>query len=381
MKIVYFTESLYPHVDGVSRTLARLFQTLEEQAIDFRVFSPFLPPVGISWRERVHPVDSVRFPLYRDYRVSSPRMSEVARLLDHFDPDLIHLVSPTPLAYRAQQWGRRRGIPVVASFHTHFVSYFRFYGIGWMEGFGWSLLRHFYRGCARVFAPSPSLVRELISEGIGNVELWSRGIDLTGFNPAYRDEAIRRRVGGDERTPVLLLVSRLVKGKDLADLVAVELWLRARAVRFTLVLVGDGPMRGALERGLPEAIFVGHAERDLSRWYASADVFVFPSTTETLGNVVLEALASGLPCVVVNRGGPQDLVRHGENGFVAEANDIASLGEHLRMLLESPALRRQMSERARHSAHSRSWDEINGGLLESYREVLRPRPGYDRIGR
>lgn len=379
MKIVYFTESLYPHVDGVSRTLARLFRTLEEQAIDFRVFSPFLPPADISWRERVHPVGSIRFPLYRDYRVSSPRMGEITRLLDHFDPDLIHLVSPTPLAYRAQRLAQRRGIPVVASFHTHFVSYFRFYGIGWMEGFGWSLLRGFYRGCERVYAPSPSLVRELTSEGIENVELWSRGIDLTGFNPAHRDEAIRRRVGGDESTPVLLLVSRLVQEKDLADLVAVERWLRSRGVRFTLVLVGDGPMRRALERALPKAIFVGHADHDLSGWYASADVFVFPSTTETLGNVVLEALASGLPCVVVNRGGPQDLIMHGENGFIAEANDIESLGDHLRRLLEDPALRRRMSDQARQSAHSRSWDEINGGLLASYQAVLGSRPGCDRV--
>ena len=203
------------------------------------------------------------------------------------------------------------------------------------------------------------------------MELWSRGIDLEAFDPRFRDEAIRQRAGAGPGVPLLLLVSRLVKEKDLADLVAIDRVLRDRGVEFRLALVGDGPMRGELESALPEAFFAGHqAGDDLARWYASADVFIFPSTTETLGNVVLEALASGIPAVVVDRGGPQDLVADGENGFIAPANDIAAIADRLEPLLRQPELRARMSRAARASALDRDWDRINRGLLDSYRGLV-----------
>lgn len=371
MRVAYFTESLYPLVDGVSRTLARLFATLEERGQEFRVYSPFVPDASVPWRDRVREVGYLRFPPYPDYRVSLPFSRGVARDLRAFRPDLVHLVSPTPMARRAQSLAGGLGVPTVASFHTHFVSYFRYYGVGAFEPFGWSVLRRFYRGCARVYAPSPSMVRELSARGVERVELWSRGIDLTRFSPELRDEETVRAAGGGTDTPVLLMVSRLVKEKDMADLVAVDRILRERGVRFSLALVGDGPMRAELERSLPRAVFAGHREGDaLARWYASGDVFVFPSTTETLGNVVLEALASGLPAVVVDRGGPQDLIEPGVNGFVARANDPASIADALQPLLEDAELRGRMSAAARVSARSRSWEEINGALLDSYAQVV-----------
>lgn len=371
MKIAYFTESLYPHVDGVSRTLARLFDTLERRGIEFTIFSPFVPGSDVSWAGRVQRVRSFRFPPYPDYRVSLPFGSGVRDRLAEWGPDLVHVVSPTPMGYRAQRLAQGLGIPCVASFHTHFVSYFRYYGITPFEGLGWALLRRFYRDCRRVYAPSPSIVAELRQRGIEGVRLWSRGIDLEGFSPERADPSIRGLLGIDEGTPVLLMVSRLVKEKDLLDLVQVDRVLRRRGVTFKFVLVGDGPLRNRLEADLPEAFFAGHQSgEELARWYASADVFVFPSTTETLGNVVLEAAASGLPAVVVDRGGPQDIVRDGETGFIARANDIEDIAGHLERLLSDPDLRRRMGIAARSSADSRDWDEINGGLIDSYREVI-----------
>jgi len=376
LRVTYFTESLYPLVDGVSRTLARLFATLEREGVDFQVFSPFVPGPEVAWRDRVVPVRHFRFPPYPDYRVSLPFTGPLRGRVEAFRPDLIHVVSPTPLAYRAQGLAVDLGVPVVASFHTHFVSYFRYYGVGRLEGFGWSLLRAFYRRCDRIYAPSPSIVRELESRGLRGVELWSRGIDLAGFSPAHRDPATIALAGGGVGTPILLLVSRLVKEKDLADLVVVDQVLRRRGVRFRLVLVGDGPMAPRLRRELPDAFFAGHRSgEDLARWYASSDVFVFPSTTETLGNVVLEALASGLPAVVVDRGGPQDLIEQGVNGFVAPGNDPERLADFLQPLLEDAVLRRKMGAAARDSAASRDWEEINGALLESYRRVIVGRTG------
>jgi phosphatidylinositol alpha 1,6-mannosyltransferase len=323
MRIAYFTESLYPHVDGVSRTLGRLFSTLQGRRVEFLVVSPFLPGEDVPWSGRVRRARFVRFPLYPDYRISVPPPPRSVRAeLDAFAPDLVHVVSPTPMAVWAQRWARRRGIPAVSSFHTHFVSYFRYYGVPWLEAGGWSMLRRFYARCARVYAPSWSIIRELEAQGIGGVELWSRGIDLTRFSPEFRDEELRRHLGASPGTPLVLLVSRLVKEKDLEDLVAMDALLLARGVPFRLALVGDGPMRSELEAKLLGATFAGHrGGAELARWYASADVFVFPSTTETLGNVVLEALASGVPSLVSDRGGPQDLIRPGENGFIVPAND------------------------------------------------------------
>jgi phosphatidylinositol alpha 1,6-mannosyltransferase len=367
-------------VDGVSRTLARLFASLEPSDHEFLIFSPFTPGAEVSWSNRVRPVRYVRFPLYSDYRISLPVVSRsVAREMKAFRPDLVHVVSPTPMAVWAQRWAARNGVPVVSSFHTHFVSYFRYYGVPWLEQGGWRALRRFYARCARVYAPSWSIIRELESHGLERLELWSRGIDLACFSPEFRDPRLRRDAGADETTPLVLLVSRLVKEKDLADLVEMERLLRERGVRFRLALVGDGPMRGELENSLPGAIFAGHRSGvQLARWYASADVFVFPSTTETLGNVVLEALASGVPAVVTDRGGPQDLIRTGENGFVVRGNAPKELADRVELMLRDRELRAQMAAAARESAISRDWETINGALIESYRGVIHEAAATDR---
>ncbi len=371
MRILYFTESLFPLVDGVSMTLGRLFDTLEARGIDFRVYSPFVPDGTVSWSRRVRRAASVAFPLYAAYRVSLPWQRGLAAELDRYGPDLVHVASPTPLAARALHWAERRGVPAVATFHTHFVAYFRYYGVGRLERLGWYLLRRFYRRCAAVYAPAPGIVEELRGQGIRPVELWSRGVDAARFSPRWRDAALRAGLGATEDVPLLLFVSRLVKEKDLADLVATERRLRDRGCPHRLALVGDGPLRGRLERALPDARFAGHQSGEaLSRWYASGDVFVFPSTTETFANVVLEAQASGLPAVVVDRGGPQGVIRPGETGLVARANDPADLADGVERLLRDRELRRRMGRAARARAEGRHWDDVNARLLESYARVV-----------
>lgn len=371
MRIAYFTESLLPHVDGVSRTLARLFASLEAREIPFRVFAPFRPGPDIPWHHRVRPVPFIRFPPYPDYRISLPFAPGVARELRDWRPDLVHLVSPTPLASWAARWARRRGIPAVASFHTHFISYARFYGVARLERLGWALLRRFYRPLERVYVPSRALLRELAEHGIRNTELWSRGIDRTLFGPEHRDPALRARLGADERIPLLLMVSRLVREKDMTDLVAMDRLLRERGVSFRFALVGDGPMRAELEAALPDAHFAGHRSgAELARWYASADVFVFPSTTETFGNVVLEALASGVPAVVADRGGPPEQIAPGENGLVAPANDPAALADRVETLLRNPTARERMGRVAVARAADLDWEAVNGGLIDSYRRIV-----------
>jgi phosphatidylinositol alpha 1,6-mannosyltransferase len=370
VRIAYFTESLFPLVDGVSRTLGQLFDHLERREVEFRIVSPFQPGPSFPWHRRIWDVPFVRFPWYPDYRVSYPPRGLTARL-DEYRPELVHVVSPTPMALWAQRWARRRGVPVVASFHTHFVSYFRYYGIPALEGVGWRALARFYGRCERVYAPTRRIMEELTAHGIRGVELWSRGIDVRRFNPGYRDPGLRASAGAGHDTPILLLVSRLVKEKDLLELVPLERILRERRIRHRLVLVGDGPLRAELERLLPEAHFAGHLEGDaLARWYASADVFVFPSTTETFGNVVAEAQASGLPVVVADRGGPPELVDEGVDGFIARANSPADLADRVAALLTDAAARGRMGEAARAAVAERDWERINDRLLRDYRTVV-----------
>jgi phosphatidylinositol alpha 1,6-mannosyltransferase len=370
MKVAYFTESLLPLVDGVSLTLARLFGTLERADVEFLIFSPFVPGADLSWAGRVRRVRSVRFPLYADYRVSLPFSRRVRRELDSFQPDLIHVVSPTPMAVWAQRLAKRRGIPVVSSFHTDFVSYFRHYRMGGLEPLGWRGLRWFYNRCAATFAPAESVVRALGEQGIRGAESWSRGIDARRFSPDLRDEALRASWGAAPEVPVLLFVGRLVREKDLLEFEAITRRLRERELEFRLVLVGDGPLLEELERALPEARFAGHRDGDdLARHFASADLFLFPSTTETFGNVVVEAAASGVPAVVAGRGGPPDLIVPGETGLIARANDPTDFAACVAGLLGNRERLSAMGRSARSLAVERDWERINLRLIERYREL------------
>ena len=187
MRIAYFTESLLPLVDGVSVTLGHLFDDLEARGVDFRVYSPFVPPPEIPWAHRVRRVPSFSFPLYTDYRLSLPWGQGLARELDRWKPDVVHLVSPTPAGNWARRYARRRRVPLVATFHTHFVSYFSYYGLGLLERFGWWLMRRFYAPFDLIFAPSAAIARLLEDKGIGPVRIWSRGIDTDRFSPRWRD--------------------------------------------------------------------------------------------------------------------------------------------------------------------------------------------------
>jgi phosphatidylinositol alpha 1,6-mannosyltransferase len=382
MRIAYFTESSLPHVDGVSLTLARLFDYLAARGVEFRVFSPFTPAPPVTWSDRALRVASVPFPLYRAYRVSVPGLGGTSRALEAFRPDLVHVASPTPMGAWARRYARRTGVPAVATFHTDFVSYFRYYGVPRLERFGWWLLRRFYAGFAAVYAPSPTAAGALRGHGVENVQIWARGVDGELFSPARRDAALRAELGLSAARPGVLFVSRIVREKDVADLVEAARVLHARGRAFRLLVVGDGPLRPTLERQLPGAYFAGarHGE-DLARWYASADAFVFPSTTETFGNVVLEAQAAGLPAVVADRGGPRDVIRDGETGFVARAHDPANLADCLEALLADPDLRRRMGHAARRRALSMDWESVNASLLASYRALLAAARPPDHDGR
>ncbi|MCU0610299.1 MAG: glycosyltransferase family 1 protein [Candidatus Eisenbacteria bacterium] len=366
MRVAYFTESLPPNTDGVVRTLCNLTQSLDRRGVDYRFFSPFKPDRSFSWSHRVYKLVSLPVALYSEYRLAIPYLHPLDRELDRYRPDLIHVTSPSLLGMFGADYARRRGLPAVSSYHTHFVSYLSYYGFTKVAGLGWRFLHWFHNQFEKTYAPSPSAVRELTERGIRRVELWQRGVDLDRFSPAYRSDALRRSVGAADR-PLLLFVGRLVKEKDLDDLVAASRILEQRGCPFALAIVGDGPMRDELQHALPYAQFPGYQHGDLlSTWYASADLFVFPSTTETFGNVVLEAFASGLPAIGVAQGGVADIITPGKDGVLACPHDPQSMANAVESLILDGARRVTMGRAARDTAASYSWDAINAGLIRSY---------------
>ena len=370
MRIAYCTESLPPLVDGVTRTLSELVTTLRETGHEFTFLSAVQPDPGLLWRDRVHTVPSVPFPLYPYYRVCLPAARTLDPLLDRFGPDIVHVVTPSLLGLYGVRYARRRGIPVVASFHTDFVTLFRYYGLRSLERLGHHLARRFYGQCAVTLAPSRYQAAKLQAHGIGNVALWQRGVNPASFSPAFRSSELRAQLGGDD-VPILLYVGRLGREKNLPYLAQAMQVLARQGTRFKLVIVGQGPMRRALAERLPEAVFTGPLEgEELSRWYASADVFVFPSIAETFGNVVLEAFASGLPVIGVDAGSVRELVNPTANGRLAPADSPAAFADAIRSLLQRPAELARLGLGARVTAAQYRWPDVNRQLLEQYERLI-----------
>lgn len=374
MRIAYFTESLPPLVDGVSHTLSYLRESLESKNVEHRFISPF-SPAGEVWEGKVNHILSVPFPLYTKYRISLPAFHDLRTILRKFKPDLVHICSPFLLGLFACRYAAEVGIPIVNSFHTRFISYMKYYRLGWLESRGWRYVRWFYNRGRLCLVPSQSTIDELRYRGLSNLILWERGIDLKRFSPAFADRGLKESwsPNGD---PVALYAGRLVKEKDIETLLEAHHILRERKVAHKLVFVGDGPMRRQIEKSVPDAVLTGHLEGDrLSRAYASADLFVFPSTTESFGNVVLEAAASGLPAVGAREGGIANLINHGETGILTTPRDARDLAAGMEALIEDQSLRNSLAAGAMESAAQKSWKEINYRLIDRYEELIAaPKP-------
>jgi len=370
MKVAYFTESLPPKQDGVVKALCHLVDTLESEKIEYKFYSPVKPDLSVSWTGNVRKVSSVPFALYDYYRMGLPYFEGIFDELDDFKPDLIHVVSQTPLGCYGMKYAKKRHLPVVSSYHTNFVRYMTYYGLDILTEVGWHYLRWFHNQCLRTYAPSPSTISELEHKGIQGVELWQRGIELERFSPRFRNSELRASVTQSDE-PILLFVGRLVKEKDLDDLISANYLLRDCGFRFKQVIIGDGPMRTELEKRLPDAHLTGFLSgHELETWYASSDLFVFPSTTETFGNVILEAFASGIPAIAVNKGGVADIITHGVDGMIAEANNPEDFAEKIVYFLKNMDMARHFGMDARKTSETYSWQTINTKLLESYQQVL-----------
>jgi glycosyltransferase involved in cell wall biosynthesis len=368
MRIAIFSEVYWPMVSGVGVTLRRLAEALVERGHVVRVYSPSYPlPGGQSDRAEVHRSSSVPLFLYPDVQWAFPRYKSVLQDVARFQPDIIHVATEFAMGVTGAKIARQLGIPVVASAHTDYEKYASRYNLDWFMRAGWRYLRWFYRQTSSVLCPSTFYRNHLISRGVTNTGIWSRGVDADRFHPMHRREEYRRALGVNPGDTLVTYVGRIAREKDL-DLL-VQAWQRlAPGEHARLALVGRGPLEGELKRlNVPGVVLAGMKhDGELSAAYASSDVFVLPSTTETFGNVLLEGMASALPCLAVSTGGVMEFARHESNAWLVEPHSADALAQGLETLLGNRELRHHLGTGARRTALARGWEPVFDSLLHEY---------------
>ena len=371
LRIALFTGN-YNHIeDGVSRTLGRLVGYLEGEGHEVLVVGPTierpLPQPG-----RFLAVPSVAAPGRPEYRVSTGFPARARAEVAHFAPHVVHIATPDVLGHRALRWARTLRLPVVSTYHTHFASYLAYYHLGLAEPALWQVLRRFYNRCDEVYPPTPAMAESLREHGIQSpLRVWPRGIEAGRFSPSFRSAAWRQSHGFAADDVVVAFVSRLVKEKGLDVFEATVTALQREGAPVRALVVGDGPERNALAEALPKAVFAGHLSgAELSTAYASSDVFLFPSETETFGNVTLEAMASGLAVVAADAAGTASLIANGQTGLLCPPRDRQAFLTATRSVVTSPGLRSTLGAEAIRSARAYDWPEVLASMASFYQEVI-----------
>ncbi len=366
----------YNHIaDGVSLTLNRLVEYLEAQGVAVRAFAPTVDHPAIEEHAgTLVPVPSLPLPGRSEYRLSLGLSPSAKRALKAFAPTLYHIATPDLLGRHALHHAQSTKTPVVASYHTHFSSYLKYYHLDLLEQPLWYYLRSFYNQCAQVYVPTHAMADVLRDEGLTSpFRLWPRGVNTDRFSPTHHSTAWRRAHGIDDDAVVVAFVSRLVWEKGLGVYADVIERLERQNVPHHSLVVGDGPAREALEARLPHTTFAGFLEGDaLATAYASSDVFLFPSDTETFGNVTLEAMASGLPTICANAAGSRDLVDDGTTGRLCPPGDVDAFAAATQHLVTEAARRRRMGTAAHERAQDFTWTNVLRRMNRYYDEVLGP---------
>lgn len=379
MKIALFSGNYNNVRDGANLALNKLTDFLLRHGSDVRVFSPTVQVPAFAPSGTLISLPSVPIPGRNEYRLAY-LLGQTARTeLEQFKPDIVHLSAPDIGNHRARAYANERGIPVVASFHTRFDSYLRYYNLDRLAPKARRIARDFYNGCDIVCVPSRSAGEALRSDGVTSpIKRWGRGIDASLFSPAKRCAKWRRELGVGSDTPILFFVGRLVKEKGLDVLTDTVRLLERRGCNHQLIVAGDGPERATLSKLAPRAIFTGQLTHEaLAIAYASSDVYLNPSVTETFGNVTQEAMASGVACVVSDAGGSCDLIHHKHNGLVAKANDPQSHADQVQFLFEDETSRSHYARSARKLTLEQSWDAVLAEMMGHYEHLLQaPAPTF-----
>lgn len=361
--------------DGANQALNRFVGYLLRQGAAVRVYSATTDTPAFEPTGDLVSAPSVPVPGRREYRIPYRLSGAVRRDLKTFRPNLIHVSSPDPLGHRAVAWARNNGLPAVASVHTRFETYPRYYGLAFLEPAIESLLRRFYRRCDAIVAPSESMAQLLREQRMSyDVGIWTRGIDREIFNPGRRDLSWRQSLGIADDEPVIGFIGRLVMEKGLDVFSDTIDHLAAKNVRHKVLVVGEGPAREWFENRLPNAVFTGFQKgSDLGRAVASMDMLFNPSVTETFGNVTLEAMACGLPTVAARATGSESLVTEGVTGRLIRPGAITAFADALTAYCTDPIARSAAGSAAMAEAERYGWDQVNQALVDTYVRVIRQR--------
>ncbi|MBD2019971.1 glycosyltransferase family 1 protein [Leptolyngbya sp. FACHB-36] len=368
MRIALFTETFLPKVDGIVTRLRHTVEQLQRRGDQVLVFAP---EGGLSEYKgaKIYGVSGFPLPLYPELKLSLPRPA-IGDVLKEFNPDIVHVVNPAVLGLAGLFYAKLYNLPLVASYHTHLPEYLQHYGLGMLEGLLWELLKAGHNQAALNLCTSTAMMQALTEHGIERVDLWQRGVDTETFQPHLATLEMRSHLSqGYPDAPLLLYVGRLSAEKEIDRIKPVMQAIpNAR-----LALVGDGPHRQALEQhfaGTPTH-FVGYLQgRELAAAFASADAFVFPSRTETLGLVLLEAMAAGCPVVAARSGGIPDIVEDGVNGFLFDPTDERGAIAATQRLLADPSERETLRRNARREAERWSWTAATQQLRTYYYAVI-----------
>ena len=360
--------------DGANKALNRLVAHLLARGAAVRVYAPIDPRRQFAAPGDIVEVPSRPIPTRSEYRVTFGLGKAVRADIAAFRPNVMQLSVPDMTGWQGQNLARKLGIPVVASVHTLFETYFEYYGFGFLRGLSERYLARFYSRCDLVLAPNRAVADDVARSSPGiRTGVWGRGVDREFFSPAHRDPAWRKAHGYAEDEPVVAFFGRLVleKGTQLfADTIAE---LRARGHRVRPLLIGEGPDRERLAGLLGDAVFTGHVEGDaLSRAVASADIVINPSVTEAFGNVNLEAMAAGVAVVAADVPVTRTMIDNGQNGLLVDPRSVAELSDAVVRLLGNADLRRALAMNGRTSAEAYDWTAILDGVVADYLSLLTP---------
>ncbi|MCD8511749.1 MAG: glycosyltransferase family 1 protein [Bacillus sp. (in: Bacteria)] len=378
MRIAIFSDTYAPEVNGVARTLKRYVTYLEKVGIDYKLFVPESsnPIPAVPQVERF---TSIPFVLYPECRMALPNPIYINETLKAFQPTLIHVTTPFNLGLYGTHYGKKHNIPMIASYHTNFDDYLEYYHLQFMQKWIWKYMTWFHRPFEKVYVPSATTKDKLLTNNVHpNIDIWGRGVNHIEFTPEKKSNRIRDKYQIKEKN-ILLYVGRLSPEKDIRIVLETFHSLPEEIKTNThLIIVGDGPLYKSLSTSESNQItFTGFLEgEELAEIYASSDVFLFPSPTETFGNVVLEAQASGLPVIGANAGGVKNLIKEGHAGFLCEPKNVDEFVRKTARLLVQDELREVLGKQAREFALEQTWDRIFERLILSFKDTLITKDRY-----